>query len=312
MFKAKNNWFIILKWFLVLLLSGYIIYNVSGALNKSSYLSENIENQISKNLWLPFLVISLSFLNWFFEILKWQTLTENISKISFSEAMKQTLASHSTSLLTPFKSGDYAFKTLFFEKDYKMQIIALNAVGNFMQLLFTLLFGILSFGFFFSLNDFKLPIDFQTLSIGTGLLFICLVIFFATKNRLKESFNRFKILVLHRKTTLKVFLFSGIRYLIFSHQFYFILLFFNVELSYLQAINLIFLTYFLSSLVPVFTLFDFVIKGSVAVFLFSKFGVSEIQILSTTTLMWFLNFIIPAVIGVFYIVQLKKYQINLR
>jgi len=82
----------------------------------------------------------------------------------------------------------------------------------------------------------------------------------------------------------------------------------GVKLSYIQTISVIFSVYLVSSILPIFTLFDFVTKGSIAVFLFSKYGVNETIVLTSTTVMWFFNFIFPAIIGIFIMILLPKNQ----
>ena len=51
--------------------------------------------------------------------------------------------------------------------------------------------------------------------------------------------------------------------------------------------------------------FDVVIKGGSAVFLFGYLQVSEIAILSIVTLMWLLNFTIPALFGSYFVLNFK-------
>jgi hypothetical protein len=59
--------------------------------------------------------------------------------------------------------------------------------------------------------------------------------------------------------------------------------------------------YFLVSVIPTFFIFDVVIRGGVAVWLFSFLGVPELVILSTVLAMWLLNFVLPALFGSFFV-----------
>ena len=63
--------------------------------------------------------------------------------------------------------------------------------------------------------------------------------------------------------------------------------------------------YFLASIIPSIFLFDVVIKGSVALYLFSLIGINELVILSIVTCMWILNFVTPSIIGSFYVLHFK-------
>jgi hypothetical protein len=63
--------------------------------------------------------------------------------------------------------------------------------------------------------------------------------------------------------------------------------------------------YILASIVPTISIFDVVVKGSIAMFLFSYLDVNEFIVLSTTTLMWLLNFVIPSIFGSYFVLNFK-------
>ncbi|WP_248912347.1 hypothetical protein [Gelidibacter algens] len=63
--------------------------------------------------------------------------------------------------------------------------------------------------------------------------------------------------------------------------------------------------YLLSSIIPSIFIFDVIIKGGVAVYIFGLLGVPEPLILSVVTFMWILNFVLPSVIGSYHVLQFK-------
>ena len=63
--------------------------------------------------------------------------------------------------------------------------------------------------------------------------------------------------------------------------------------------------YLLASSLPSFQFLDFAVKGSVAVFFFGKLGVNEWIIVFISTLMWFLNVVLPVVIGSYFVLKFK-------
>ena len=95
------------------------------------------------------------------------------------------------------------------------------------------------------------------------------------------------------------------RYLIFSHQYYFLFLAFDVDLPYLTMMATIASVYFLASSLPTFQFLDFAIKGSVAVYFFGILGVNEWIVVFISTLMWFLNVVLPVIIGSYYVMNYK-------
>ena len=63
--------------------------------------------------------------------------------------------------------------------------------------------------------------------------------------------------------------------------------------------------YLLASIIPSIFIFDVVIKGGIAVYLFSIIGIDELVTLSVVTLMWILNFVLPSILGSYYVLRFK-------
>ena len=106
---------------------------------------------------------------------------------------------------------------------------------------------------------------------------------------------------IHQKN---IFLAIG-RYLVFSHQYYFVFLAFDVDLPYVTMKASIAAVYFLASSLPTFQFLDFAVKGSVAVFFFGILGVNEWIVIFISTLMWFLNVVLPVLIGSYFVMTFK-------
>ena len=115
---------------------------------------------------------------------------------------------------------------------------------------------------------------------------------------------------LPRKLIGQTFMFSIIRYLIFSFQFYVLLTLFGVEVYYSNAMIVITSMYLISSIIPSIFIFDVVIKGSVAVYLFTIVGVNEFTILSVISIMWILNFVLPSIVGSYFVIRFNLSKHN--
>ena len=96
------------------------------------------------------------------------------------------------------------------------------------------------------------------------------------------------------------------RYLVFSHQYYFLFLVFGVDLPYATMMATIAVVYFLASSLPSFQFLDFAVKGSVAVFFFGKLSVNDWIVVFVATLMWFLNVVLPVFMGCYYVLKYNK------
>jgi len=292
--------------------AGYFIYQHTFY-NTTIPLEEfviQIKTYLFKTSWILPLLIGLTLLNWFLEIFKWQVLVNRIQKISLFEACKQSLSSHTLSLLTPFKLGEYAGKSLYFSKDKRKKIWLLNLGGNSTQLLMTLIFGLIGLVYF--IINFEVSIHPHKLRNIAYLIALIILFIFGgvTITKAYQKGNYYKRLVQFYKRQSKqklglIILLSFLRYLVFSHQFYFLLLIFGVDITYTTALLSIFTMYFLATMLPTINLFDFVIKGSVAIYLFSFLGVDELIIISISMLMWLLNFALPAIVGSYFVLSFK-------
>ncbi|MCF6297280.1 MAG: flippase-like domain-containing protein [Flavobacteriaceae bacterium] len=309
--KYKSFLFFLVK-LAIVVGSIYFIYNklTNNTQLKFDKFIEQINTVLFQNNWILISLLTLTFFNWFFEILKWRTLVGHIKKISFFEATQQSLASLTASLFTPNRIGEYGAKAIYFYKN-KRKIMLLNLIGNLNQLTITILFGIVGLIYFLSTYD----IDFNLYRLRkiAYLFSFLILIFISNKNKKLKIFGFLKfdkianfVKKINLKIHLKIFLFSLIRYLIFSHQFYFLLRIFGVETDYFTLMVLIFTLYFIASSIPSIALFDWAIKGSVAIFIFSFIDVSEVTIVTITLLMWLLNFALPSVIGSYFVLTFNK------
>jgi hypothetical protein len=115
----------------------------------------------------------------------------------------------------------------------------------------------------------------------------------------------FHINEIPKKVHRKNIILGLLRYLVFTHQFYFLFLFFDINVSYLSMIASKSCIYFLSSSLPSFQFLDFAVKGSVAVYYLGLLGVNEYIVIIVTTLIWFLNVVVPIAIGSFFVLTYK-------
>lgn len=319
--KTKQFFFTLIKLSVVVGASCFIYNKLAHNDNLifSNFIAFSSKNDVFLLKNILFLLL-LSIFNWFFEIKKWQNLVSSIKYIAFFEAFKQSLASQTTSLFTPNRIGEYGAKAIYFSKTYRKRILLLNLLGNIAQMCTTLLFGIIGFAFFIS--KYNVVISYYKLfGIISLIITITALVDFGfklTKFKIKGfSLQGLKtaVLKISAKIHFKNIIFSVIRYLIFSFQFYYLLILFNVDVLYFDAMIAITSMYLLSSIIPSIFIFDVVIKGSVALYLFNFIDVNELPILSIVTLMWILNFVLPSVLGGFYVLNFDydktKYSNNL-
>ncbi|MFQ6603395.1 lysylphosphatidylglycerol synthase domain-containing protein [Flavobacterium sp. C3NV] len=303
--KAKQFLVLLIK---LLIVGGafYFIYNQLANNDKLDW--QKFITLFRKNqsvLGIGFILL-LSVLNRYFEILKWQNLAKVIHEISLGEATKQVLAALTAGIFTPNGVGEYAGKALFYPKSEAKNVVFLNLICNGIQMILTVIFGLFGLMYF---NAKYEVITTQTVAILFGGFVLLLIVLFSLKKIKIKGYSIEKLVhkineipkPIHRKNILL----GVLRYLVFSHQYYFLFLAFDVDLPYFTLISTIAVVYFLASSLPTFQFLDFAVKGSVAIFFFEKLGVNEWIVVFISTLMWFLNVVLPVVIGAYYVLNFK-------
>jgi len=303
--KAKQFLIAAIK---LLVVGGAFYFIYSQLANNDKLDWEKFAEKFRKNSSLAGIIflLSLSVLNRFFEILKWQNLVSYLRPISIKEATKHVLAALTASIFTPNGIGEYAGKALYFDKSETRKIIFLNLINNGVQMVLSAVFGIFGLLYFNANHEIIKP---KTVAIVFGIFIVAILTSFFFKGFTIKGYSLEKFIhkmnqvpkKIHRKN-----IFLGVcRYLFFSHQYYFLFVAFDVHLSYFILMAAIASVYFLASSLPTFQFLDFAVKGSVAVFFFGMLGVNEWIVIFISTLMWFLNVVLPVVIGSYYVLNFK-------
>ena len=303
--KTKQFLVLLIK---VLIVGGafYFIYNQlanNDKLDWAQFMTKFKKNQ--SVLGIGFILL-LSVLNRYFEILKWQNLASYIKPISVGEATKQVLAALTAGIFTPNGVGEYAGKALYYEKHETKQVVFLNLICNGIQMVLTVIIGL--FGLLYFNAQYNVITPKAVTFIFGGLIVLFIFLFSIKKITIKGySIEKLihKINEIPKRIHQKNIVLGICRYLVFSHQYYFLFLAFDVDLPYLTLMSAVTSVYFLASSLPTFQFLDFAVKGSVALFFFGILGVNEWIVIFVSTLMWFLNVVLPVVMGSYYVLNFK-------
>lgn len=315
-YKTKQFFFVLIKLSIVAG-AGYFIYGKligNPNLDIHRFVQFTSKNDVFSLKNSIFLLI-FSVFNWFLEILKWQHLVSETQKINFKTALEQSLGALTASLFTPNRIGEYGAKAIYFLPKFRKKIMLTNLISNMLQMSVTVLLGTIGFVLFAS--SYHVDLDYYKMGRFVIILssILLLTAFGFKQNRFKIkgfSLGRVKLFFkdFPKQKLLVGFGLSFLRYLIFSFQFYVLLHLFKVNMPYLEAMLAITTMYFIASIIPSIFIFDVVIKGSIAVYIFSFLGINALIILSTVSLMWLLNFALPSVFGSFYVLNFKLPQNN--
>ena len=304
--KAKQFLVLLVK---LLIVGGafYFIYNQLANNDKLDW--QKFITLFRKNqsvLGIGFILL-LSVLNRYFEILKWQNLAKVIHQISLGEATKQVLAALTAGIFTPNGVGEYAGKALYYPKSEAKKVVFLNLICNGIQMILTVVFGI--FGLLYFNAKFNIITTKTVTILFAGFVLLFIVLFSLKKIKIKGySIEKLihKINEIPKPVHQRNIFLGTLRYIVFSHQYYFLFLAFDVDLPYFTLISTIAVVYFLASSLPTFQFLDFAVKGSVAIYFFGILGVNEWIVVFISTLMWFLNVVLPVIIGSYFVLNFKS------
>lgn len=291
----------------------YFIYNHLFNNAKLDYkvLESTVINSVFTEKKHFFIIFGFTLLNWFLDILKWKVLVSSVKKISLKQAIIQSLTAHTAALITPNRIGEYGIKPLFFKQKNRKKIVLVNLIHHMLQMLVTTIFGIV--GIVYVLKNFYVEIPvfkYQKLIYYIAPIMLLLLGIKTGINKKIRSIYWNKIIRflkgISKKTLLNAFILSALKYLTFVHQFIYLLFLFGIKTTYFEILLILFAFYFIASILPSIPLFDWAIKGSVAIMVLHFVGINELIATIITTIMWLLNFAIPAIIGSYFVLKFKK------
>ena len=317
---------------IIFILSCWFIYKKVFHKGDIEQLSQDIMQRIEDPLFLMELVIVvlMMILNWSVETEKWRFLIGKVEKVGFFRAFQGVLAGVTISSILPNRTGEFLARIFVLNRTSRIEGILVTIIGSIGQIVVTLITG--SVGLLFFLHRYVpdnpffsgfflggiiagvVLFDLLILGLYLKVDFLSVIrdkIFIGYLKRGRKFFRIFGYY--HWKELVIALLFSFIRYLIFSTQFYLLLLMFDVRIYYPHAIMIISIIYFVMAIIPTITLTELGIRGSVSLFFFglyfSAIGISgqvvNVGIFFASTLLWMINIGVPAALGAFFIFRLK-------
>lgn len=271
-------------------------------------------------------IVFLGVLNWIVEAYKWKYLLEPHYSLSVAGSTKIVLAGLSLGLLTPKRAGEWFSRAAFVPAQIRWQAILQTFIGSISQLLVTIIFGscslILVFFIYSTQNEVLITAYIQYLIPVLLVVGFIIMLVFRSRflNYIEKKIPGLKSGEIRKSFIGKPFkgalLLSSIRYLIFSLQFVLTLVLFGCSLSVFLILLGVCIVYLFLTLMPLSFIGDTVVRGPVAVFVFTDFfplliphstaSSQSAGVLSATMLIWFINILLPALIGIVASFTLKS------
>jgi hypothetical protein len=241
----------------------------------------------------------------------------HVEPLSFWKAYKAVLAGVTFSLFTPNRMGEYGGRVLFVKPENALKAVFINILGSVIQQYVMLSFGFLGLMYFIKTFWTLEPIAWLAL-LWVGIIIIIIVFFiflylevfisiFGKINFLRRQKWLVKNIKILQEFSLGeiyiVFGWSIARYLTYCTQYYLLLRFFGIEVGILRGAACIATVYYLQGTLPLPPVVSLLARGEIALKIWGMFHENEIAILATTFVLWIINVVLPAFLGLLLILN---------
>ena len=328
MFIKNKNIKLLLNYGLGPVLFLWLSYSIYGQLKSQPNIHAAINNLLQSftgvQSWKLVLALLLVPINWGVEARKWQVLLKPLEKMSFLKSFKAILAGLAFSMNTPNRIGEYGGRVLYVRDGHRWQAVSLTIVGSFSQLIITFFFGL--GGLLFMLENpvtaagiepYRLWI--RVLFFGSLIITVFITAFYFRLGWMIKLLHRLPVSnrIIDRLTVienlpvtflLRVLSLSFGRYLVFVIQYILLLQLFDVQVSVWQAFWLVSVLYLVLAIVPTVALAEVGVRGEVSLILFALVNSNKLGIVSAATAIWFINLVIPAIVGSLLFLGIKIFS----
>jgi hypothetical protein len=105
---------------------------------------------------------------------------------------------------------------------------------------------------------------------------------------------------------LRLLFFSFLRFLVFVLQYYLLFLLFDVDVSWWQSFWAVNVSFLVLAIIPTITVAELAQRGAIVLTIMKLFSTNVLGINLATACIWFINLIVPAIIGSLLILGLRK------
>ena len=271
-------------------------------------------------IWNGVAIVVLMWVNWGLEALKWKLSVKPVQEISFGKALQAILSGVSFSVSTPNRIGEYLGRVLYMNEGNRLKTISITIVGSISQLIITLLAGLIGLVFLRQeILDRQLMsaiwmnvVVYGVLTVLTGLLLFYFRLSWLIRwlDRI-PGMKRFTYLVealenFHPGLLLRLLLLSLLRFGVFILQYWLCFQLFDVQLNVSQTLWTISVAFLVMAVIPTIAIAELAQRGKVVIAITGIYSANELGMTFATAGIWFINLIVPAIIGSLLILRMRK------
>ena len=311
MISIKNRTQILFK----LLITGIFIYTLYFQLFQRVNLDESYtlfsESFQGQNLIYLVLFMIFFLFNWGIESWKWKFLLAKFyPQIRFVESVKSVMTGLTFAIMTPARLGEYGGRIISVPTEYSVSALAAHFFGSMVQNAVILVFGCTAWVIFYFYEGDHLEIPFTPIIWSTLIILLIILLFFISRRYLLQKLKSFKfppkihkrirqLSIILKYSTYEIsiiFALTAIRVTIFYTQYWLLLKVFGLSTGWI-ALVIIALIYFVQTLIPLPAVFNWFVRGELALFFWGYLNVDDLVILVITYSLWLINLVFPAIIG---------------
>ncbi|MFM2138833.1 MAG: hypothetical protein RJA57_1140 [Bacteroidota bacterium] len=271
-------------------------------------------------VWNLIAVVLLVGVNWGLEALKWQWSVRSVRSLSFGRSYLAVLAGIPFSVSTPNRIGEFFGRMLYMPEGSRLRTISLTIVGSISQLLITLMAGscsLLVLRSDIAARQLIAPLWMDVICWGVFLVTAGTLLFYFRISWLVQWIGRIPItrrfshlfdalVYLKPQLLMRLLFFSGLRFFVFILQYYLLFRLFGVDPGWAAVWWTVSASFLVMSIIPTIAVAELAQRGTVLTVLVGLYSVNELGILLATIGIWFLNLILPAIIGSLLILRMRR------
>lgn len=291
--------FVLMAWFII-----NTLFLKNDFTQQWKFFLQNLSG--SKGYLLVFAVVLMP-LNWLLETLKWRILMKEEWN-QMPGLLMGVLAGVTFGFITPGRSGEFVGRVMFSKRQQKTKSFYLSAIGGIAQMVVTLVFGAVLVQFWTA--DALIA----GVVIGVAVVFLLLYFRFDLFNGVLLSISKLqqhKLVIDNEElpsipVLMHVLGLSALRYGVYLFQYVLVFEFMGVSNNFMLLLTHNAVLLLLQSLSPLMPLLDVSFRGGAALYVYSGVTVNNLAVVSGALLVWFINLVIPALLGYVFILRYRK------
>ena len=239
-------------------------------------------------------------INFLVESFKWKIVLKSETNINIFTAIKSVFVGQAFAFYTPNRIGEYVGRTMMLDTENKIIAVGRMAWASYAQMIVTIIMGAIAI----YINPPFLP----WLRWATPLLLIFALIVYFHKVTFSGILKSFNFLQIEMQVKKKLLALSFLRYSVYLIQYTWAAHILNIPIPYIALWVALAVMFLSLSIVPTISITELVIRGQLILLLLSPWYQNSLMLISLSTIIWAVNFLLPAIIGAFLLLGFRLKQ----